>query len=446
MSVVNPRFGDLDADGIPKLSFRDFPKDLDGVSPWVSVITNNRYLTGLWRHFVRRLTLPGRWFFAFTIFLLFNTGATWPDVQVYVPFAFASGLWLCALAACILFKPNVAIRLTSPKAIPAGSTVSIVGTASSLRKILPGDVFIVPSRLTKRMTLITDNECIISPFYPLKDSPIRMELRCSRRGIYVIGRWRIFTSFPFNLVQSFRIVSFPVTIVVTPRYPRLTGFDILPGSIVGDSPQSRSIVEAYDFAGTREYRLGDDVGDMDWRATARLNTPIIRQYRDDYFQKIGIIFDTLEPRIRYAGPSASFEAAVSLVASIADFALRRGYAIEFVTVGNRTIMFGSANSDMVMEQLLELLAEVMPINADGSQPVEVDCGANWESVSNVVLLTRDWNERTIAWSNALEVSGSTISVYVVSDTETTMPCVGFGGNVNVTQLPSSLVSESSIDL
>ena len=36
-----------------------------------------------------------------------------------------------------------------------------------------------------------------------------------------------------------------------------------------------------DLSDLREYQVGDDVRAIDWNVTARMNTPYVRQYRED---------------------------------------------------------------------------------------------------------------------------------------------------------------------
>ena len=55
---------------------------------------------------------------------------------------------------------------------------------------------------------------------------------------------------------------------------------------------SSDLGESFEYIGNREYREGDNVRDIDWTATARLNTPIVREYRDEYFLRVGVVLDT----------------------------------------------------------------------------------------------------------------------------------------------------------
>ena len=57
----------------------------------------------------------------------------------------------------------------------------------------------------------------------------------------------------------------------------------------------RSLGESFEFIGNREYRDGDSIRDIDWRATARLSRAIVREYREEYFMRVAVILDIKTP-------------------------------------------------------------------------------------------------------------------------------------------------------
>lgn len=60
---------------------------------------------------------------------------------------------------------------------------------------------------------------------------------------------------------------------------------LLSGSLVGDS---RSAIKGrgFEFDQIREYQLGDDVRFIDWKASARMDTLLIKQYIEERSRKI----------------------------------------------------------------------------------------------------------------------------------------------------------------
>lgn len=50
-----------------------------------------------------------------------------------------------------------------------------------------------------------------------------------------------------------------------------------------------------EYAGSREYRPGDDLGDMDWKATARLGRPIVKEYYLEGGGRVHLVFEAAAP-------------------------------------------------------------------------------------------------------------------------------------------------------
>lgn len=79
----------------------------------------------------------------------------------------------------------------------------------------------------------------------------------------------------------------------------------------GGLSSAASCGESGEFLSLREYRAGDPVKHIDWKATARVGSAIVRQYQDEYFSRYGILLDTFTEQ-----EDAVFEDAVSVAASI----------------------------------------------------------------------------------------------------------------------------------
>src|SRR5262249_55852640 len=152
----------------------------------------------------------------------------------------------------------------------------------------------------------------IPPLMRGQSQRVRLGLKCNRRGVYTLRGFRVETDFPFGLLRSRRTFEAPRSLLVYPKFTRLarlnlpTGRRYQPGGVALAS----NLGESFEFIGNREYREGDNVRDIDWRATARLTIPIVREYRDEYFMRVGVILDTHVPRGAPKSASDAFERAV----------------------------------------------------------------------------------------------------------------------------------------
>jgi len=95
--------------------------------------------------------------------------------------------------------------------------------------------------------------------------------------------------------------------------------------------------EGTDFKQMSEYRPGDAVRHIDWRATLRLGKPIVRQFQDERDQRVLLLIDCgrrMRADDRSAAVGAShFDQVLNAVMLLTYVALREGDAVGAVTFG-----------------------------------------------------------------------------------------------------------------
>lgn len=148
-----------------------------------------------------------------------------------------------------------------------------------------------------------------------------------RRGVYPLETLTVATSFPFGLFRKERDLSIPGELVVWPRTDRpvptpAPGGGRLPRPGAGArGPKG----QRGDYRSLRDYRPGDDPRDIHWRSSARLRTPVIREYERDATETRWICLDTA------AEPGEAAEVAVEAAASLAARAAERNRPFALVT-------------------------------------------------------------------------------------------------------------------
>jgi uncharacterized protein (DUF58 family) len=95
--------------------------------------------------------------------------------------------------------------------------------------------------------------------------------------------------------------------------------------------------EGTDFKQLAEYRIGDSVRHIDWRATLRLNRPIVREFQDERDQIVMVLVDCgrrmrADDRGLRAGTS-HFDQVLNAVMLLAYVALKEGDAVGAATFG-----------------------------------------------------------------------------------------------------------------
>lgn len=83
-------------------------------------------------------------------------------------------------------------------------------------------------------------------------------------------------------------------------------------------------VEGTQFAGLRTYAVGDDVRKMDWRATARLDAPVVRTFSSEVEQPILLLLDAGRKMQSRVGALSKLDWAMNAAFAFAGVALNRG--------------------------------------------------------------------------------------------------------------------------
>ena len=177
---------------------------------------------------------------------------------------------------------------------------------------------------------------------------VRVEERWERRGVYPLERVTLSTSFPFGLFVKERDVDLPGEVVVWPRSdrrvrePRPAGErERRSGEALAGAAGARG-----EYRGLRPLRSGDDPRDVHGGTTARVGSPVVREYERDRSRTLWLCLDLRAP----AGDAA--EAAVETAAALAEAAARRGDAFGLATQDTRVAAgSGAAQVERVMDAL-----------------------------------------------------------------------------------------------
>ncbi|CAN5158445.1 DUF58 domain-containing protein [soil metagenome] len=172
---------------------------------------------------------------------------------------------------------------------------------------------------------------------------LRYELRPPRRGVFSIGPLGVDVTDAFGLASSSLTTGQPQPIVVTPVVVALpaTGLSTTAGDGESRLVQRRSSGDEDDTI-TREYRSGDAMRRVHWRATARHGDLMVRQEEQRSLPEARIIVDTRRDGYRDASgegddadgaESESFEWVVRMLGSVAVHLRRSGFLVHVVETG-----------------------------------------------------------------------------------------------------------------
>jgi len=196
-------------------------------------------------------------------------------------------------------------------------------------------------------------------------------LQPNARGEHHFGRVQLRLVSPFRLWQTQCEEGQAATVRVFPNFARITQYALL----ATDNRLSQMGVlrrrrrgEGSDFEQLREYRRDDSPRHIDWKATARLRKPIVREYQDERDQQIIFLLDCGQ-RMRSRdsggdgghGDLSHFDHTLNAMLLLSYVALRQGDAVGFGSFAHPAPRFFQARkSTATVQRLLNATYDLQP--------------------------------------------------------------------------------------
>lgn len=233
-------------------------------------------------------------------------------------------------------------RTIEPSRTPAGESAAVTVRLENVAHLPTGLLMVedaVPKALGPRPRFVIDR------LPPQSIRSVTYTVHADRRGRYPIGPLSVRLTDPFGFCQLDRSFSGQRHLLVTPRTEVLPAVPLSGDwSGTGES-RARSIATAgEDDVAVREYRHGDELRRVHWRATARSGSLMVRREEQPWESRATVILDDRKPAHAGEPLSGTFERAVGATASIALHLSHRGYAVRLVADG-REVTSPSAVDD-----------------------------------------------------------------------------------------------------
>ncbi|MET1067682.1 MAG: DUF58 domain-containing protein [Pseudomonas prosekii] len=169
---------------------------------------------------------------------------------------------------------------------------------------------------------------------PGQRSLISYHLRPLRRGHFSFEQCEINLPSPMGLWSAKRLLRVSDSTRVYPDFARLYGGELLAVdnwlSQLGVRQRQRR-GQGLEFHQLREYREGDSLRQIDWKATSRQRTPIAREYQDERDQQIVFMLDCGRSMRSQDGELSHFDHALNACLLLSYVALRQGDAVGLST-------------------------------------------------------------------------------------------------------------------
>ncbi|MFL8986790.1 DUF58 domain-containing protein [Pseudomonas sp. QLc11A] len=169
---------------------------------------------------------------------------------------------------------------------------------------------------------------------PGQHSRIDYRLRPLKRGHFSFEHCEIKLPSPLGLWSDKRILDVADHTRVYPDFARLYGGQLLAVdnwlSQLGVRQRQRRGL-GLEFHQLREFREGDSLRQIDWKATARQRSPIAREYQDERDQQIIFMLDCGRHMRSQDGELSHFDHALNACLLLSYVALRQGDAVGLTT-------------------------------------------------------------------------------------------------------------------
>jgi uncharacterized protein (DUF58 family) len=284
------------------------------------------------------------------------------SVDVLRAGVFAVSLPLLAVIASARTQVRLSVeRRVEPGRVPVGGSADVVVRASNASRVPTGVLLVrdeVPDGLGGSPRFVLDR------LEGLGHREVRYRLDPRMRGRYEVGPLEVRISDPFGVVEVRRRWAETSSVVVTPQVvplaPLRLGGDWTGG---GEGRPREAASWGEDDVAPREYRSGDDLRRVNWRATARHGELMVRREEQPWQNRAAVLLDGRAAAHRGVGAGGSYEAAVRVAASAAAHLLGHGFGLRVVDERGVDLFVGEPGGrggGPAEIGLLDVLAEVAP--------------------------------------------------------------------------------------
>jgi uncharacterized protein (DUF58 family) len=264
-------------------------------------------------------------------------------------------------------------RTLTPARLPRGESADVLLEVTNA-DTRPGGLWVlteqVPADLGRAPRFVIDR------LPPGGTATLAYRVHGERRGRHSLGPLRLRLVDPFGLVERSAVGTDTATLLVVPRVQPLGAGGPAGGHGGGGEGSRRTIaVHGEDDVSTREYRHGDDLRKVHWRATARTGELMVRLEERPWRAQATLLLDTraqahlLAPRhtpVHLIGPDGdddpaadSLEWLIEAAASIGTTLAQRGAVLRAVTDSGE-LAPTSGRGRLSPDDLLDRLAGIVP--------------------------------------------------------------------------------------
>jgi uncharacterized protein (DUF58 family) len=321
-------------------------------------------------------------------------------------------LILASLIAIILMSgilssvtlSGIGMRLALPEHIFAGQPVRALVELQNEKLTLPSfSLRVEPAQEKGKAAAAIFDTPVYFPYLPRQERVQQtVPMTFKRRGVYCQEAFRIVTRFPFGFLQKARRLNLMTEALVYPSVePTAQYMEVLP--VIQGALESLSKGRGQDLYAIREYLPTDSARLVDWKATARSGSLMVREFTREEDSRVMIVLDPHSVADEAAGKeseiaaSERFERGVAICANLAWHFYQGNSMLQFRSVGFSTPL---APADEIVFTILRHLAVAQPLPPDPDQALMAELAASPDLFKIVVTSQSRGSISRDVWSSS----------------------------------------------
>jgi uncharacterized protein (DUF58 family) len=207
---------------------------------------------------------------------------------------------------------------------------------------------------------------VLTPGY---DLAVPYHITPAQRGAFMFAGCELRLESPLRLWRQRRLVPATQLLRVYPNFAPLAKLALVgaeQASRVVGAHLKRRLGEGTEFQQLREYRIGDSMRQIDWKASQRARKLISRDYQDERNQQVVLMLDTGRRLLARDGALTHFDHVLNAALMVAYIALRQGDAVGLQASGGTSRFMpprrGLGTIDTLLNTVFDLTAQ--PVATD----------------------------------------------------------------------------------
>ena len=234
-----------------------------------------------------------------------------------------------------------------------------------------------------------------------------------RRGHLHFLRTRIARPDPLGIYQSIKDHINPDSLLVLPKRYRMPVINLkgIRKYQKGGLSLAGSVGDSREFMSLRDYRPGDPLKAIHWRSYAKRGHPVVKEFHDEFYVRQGLLLDTFIEN----STEENFEEGVSIAASLSVSLNSRDSLLDLMFVGAETYRFTSGRGMGKTENMLEILACVMPCRHHSFTSLENMIIRHLPDISGLICVLLNWDEKRRNLINRIRSRNIPLMVFLISE-------------------------------